>query len=229
MAALRVGAGLVSLTGSEEALKVQAAHVTSVMLKPAESDGALEQLLSDARVKAFCIGPAAGASAALKRKMVIGLKAGMSCVLDADALTAFAETPEQLFEAIQHDQARAVVMTPHEGEFVRVFSKLKDSIESKVEVARRAAKLSGAIIVLKGPDTVIAAPDGRAKINANAPPTLATAGSGDVLGGLITGLLAQGWPGFEAACAGVWLHGDAANKVKRRTLTAEDLVAAIGT
>lgn len=227
-AAARIGAGLVSIVGSEEALRIHAAHVTSVMLKPVESDSALDHLLSDKRVTAFCIGPAAGVSPALKRNVVAGLKAGMPCLLDADALTVFADAPERLFEAIQHDQARVVVMTPHEGEFGRIFSKLRDSIESKVEVARRAAKLSGAIIILKGPDTVIAAPDGRAKINTNAPPTLATAGSGDVLAGLVTGLLAQGWPGFEAACAGVWLHGDAANRVKRRTLIAEDLIEAIG-
>ena len=227
-AAARVGAGLVSLVGTEEALRIQAAHVTSVMLKPAESDSALAELLSDRRVTAFCIGPAAGVSHSLRRKVLEGLKAGMPCLLDADALTSFADTPDMLFDAIRDNLQRAVVMTPHAGEFARLFSKLKDSIESKVEVARRAAEMSGAIVVLKGPDTVIASPDGRAKINSNAPATLATAGSGDVLAGLITGLLAQGWPGFDAACAGVWLHGDAANRVKRRSLIAEDLVAVIG-
>ncbi|MBG1231464.1 NAD(P)H-hydrate dehydratase [Aestuariivirga litoralis] len=228
LAAARVGAGLVSLTGAEDALRVQAAHVTSIMLKPAESDSALVSLLSDRRIKAFCIGPAAGVSHALRRKVLDGLKSGPACVLDADALTAFADAPQSLFEAIQAHPERGCVLTPHEGEFNRLFSLLKDSIESKVEVARRAAALSGAVVVLKGADTVIASPDGRARINSNAPPTLATAGSGDVLAGLITGLLAQGWDAFGAACAAVWLHGEAAARVPRRTLIAEDLIGMIG-
>ncbi len=228
LAAARIGAGLTSITGPEDALKVHAAHVTSMMLKPAEGDAELKTLLEDRRISGFCIGPGAGVSALLRRNVLTALKAGPACALDADALTSFAGEGDDLFDAIKAIPERPCVFTPHDGEFGRLFKQLQDSIESKVEIARRAAAQSGAVIVYKGADTVIAAPDGRAKINNNAPPTLATAGSGDVLAGMITGLLAQGLPGFEAACAGVWLHGDAALKVKRRTVIAEDLIEAIG-
>ncbi len=227
-AAARSGAGLVSLVGPTDALRVQAAHVTSIMLKPVESDGDLHNLLADKRTTAMCIGPGAGAGPALQRKVLAALKDGPALVLDADALTSFAEDRDNLFSAIQARGSWACVFTPHEGEFARLFKELSGGIDSKVEVARRAAALCGAVVVLKGPDTVIASPDGRAVVNSNAPAKLATAGSGDVLAGIITGLLAQGWEGFEAACAGVWLHGEAANAVPRRTLIAEDLIEKLG-
>jgi hydroxyethylthiazole kinase-like uncharacterized protein yjeF len=150
-------------------------------------------------------------------------------VLDADALTSFSEAPNELFEAIFKAKAPSVVMTPHEGEFMRLFPGIAQGGESKIEKARAAAKKSGAILLLKGPDTVIAHPGGQACVNTNATARLATAGSGDVLAGIITGLLAQGMPGFESACAAAWLHADAANRITRRNIIAEDLIEALAT
>ena len=228
MAAARIGAGVVSIAGPEAALRVHAAHVSSIMLRVTESEAKLTTLLEDKRITALCIGPGAGISPVLRRKVLAALRADAACVLDADALTSFEGHAKELFHAIKANLTRPVVLTPHEGEFIRLFNGLTDSLESKVELVRRAAALSGAIVLLKGADTVIAAPDCRAKINANAPAKLATAGSGDVLAGIITGLLAQGMDGFDAACAGAWLHGDAGNKMNRRSLIAEDLIEALG-
>jgi ADP-dependent NAD(P)H-hydrate dehydratase / NAD(P)H-hydrate epimerase len=175
-------------------------------------------LLADTRRNAALIGPGAGVGAATRDKTVAALAAGKRVVLDADALTSFSDNPEALFSAIRSP----CVMTPHAGEFARLF----DPFGSKPERARRAARRSGAVILLKGADTVIAAPDGRIAINANAPPELATAGSGDVLAGMVLGLLAQGMESFAAAAAAVWVHGSAACRLGPG-LVAEDLVEAV--
>ncbi|MEI7599719.1 MAG: NAD(P)H-hydrate dehydratase [Aestuariivirga sp.] len=219
-AALRSGAGLVTISGTADALAVQAAHVSAIML----SDADLSSLLADRRKNAVCIGPAAGVGVDTRDLVETVLLSGAATVLDADALSSFSEENERLYRLVELGDGRPVVMTPHAGEFGRVFKGHAVQGESKIELARKAARRSGAVIILKGADTVIASPDGRARVNVNAPPSLATAGSGDVLAGIVTAMLAQGLPGFEAACAAVWLHGDAANRHGPRGLTAETLL-----
>ena len=216
--ALRTGAGLVTLAAPEAPFAIYAAALTGVIVHPVAGLDDFRALLADKRRNAMLIGPGAGVGAETREKTLAALEAGKRAVLDADALTSFADDPETLFSAIRSP----CVMTPHEGEFARLF----DPAGSKPERARRAARQSGAVIVLKGADTVIASPDGRVAINANAPPELATAGSGDVLAGIVLGLLAQGMEPFAAAAAAVWIHGDAARRVGPG-LISEDLIEAL--
>lgn len=205
--ALRIGAGLVTMASPKGALTENAAHLTAIMLTACEDADDLDDILSDERLNAILLGPGLGVGEATRALVAVAASAGRSLVLDADALTSFKGSAETLTAHLREGDAQAV-LTPHEGEFARLFGPAKGD-ESKLERARRAARSVGAVVVLKGADTVIAAPDGRAAINDHGTPYLGTAGSGDVLGGLILGLLAQDMPPFEAACAGVWLHGDA--------------------
>lgn len=217
--ALRVGAGLVTLASGEDALAVNAAQVTAIMVRHADGAEELGEMLSDRRFNAVLIGPGAGVDEETRENVLAILASGAATVLDADALTVFADQRDDLFTAVMAER-RPVVITPHDGEFTRVFPELAGL--PKLDRARLAARLSGAVVIYKGADTVIAAPDGRAAVNENAPPTLATAGTGDVLAGLVTGLLAQHMPVFEATCAAVWLHGATAAMLGPG-LIAEDL------
>lgn len=208
--ALRAGAGLVTLASPRDAMAVNAPASLAVMVRPVDGASELAAFLADRRFNAVALGPGLGVAEATCALVESALAGERSVVLDADALTSFSDDPRRLFRIIGARRGQATILTPHEGEFARVFKDSVGTAQSKLEKARRAARDSKGIVVLKGSDTVIAAPDGRAVINGNAPPWLATAGAGDVLTGIITGLTAQGMPGFEAACAGVWLHGEAA-------------------
>jgi ADP-dependent NAD(P)H-hydrate dehydratase / NAD(P)H-hydrate epimerase len=222
--ALRAGAGLVTLASPRDAFAVNAAALTAVMVRATDTVVEFAELLTDRRLDTCVIGPGAGVGARTRDFVLTALSAERRLVLDADALTSFADAPDRLFQAIKAMPDPLVVLTPHDGEFPRLFSDIsnKNPNRSKLERVRAAAERSGAIVLLKGSDTVVASPDGRAIIAANAPPWLATAGAGDVLAGMIAGLLAQGVPAFEAASIGVWMHGEAAREAGPG-LIAEDL------
>ena len=225
--ALRAGAGLVTLASPSSALMVNAAANTAVMVRAVDGAEELREFLRDARRNAVVLGPGGGVGKNMRDMVLAALAAERGVVLDADALTSFADEPQTLFAAIR-GRAADTIVTPHEGEFTRLFRAMPDVVNapSKLERARRAAAASGAVCLLKGSDTVVAAPDGRAAISENAPPWLATAGSGDVLAGFVAGLLAQGMTGFESAAAAVWLHGEAGTEAGPG-LIAEDLPEAV--
>lgn len=222
-AALRVGAGLVTLASPASALAENAGHLTAIMLRPCETADDLDDLLVDERLNVVLAGPGLGIGQATRDLVAVAAGVGRGLVLDADALTSFKGQAVEL-AALVADAGAQAVLTPHEGEFERLFSNTPATAGGlgKVERARRAAALSGAVVLLKGADSVIAAPDGRVAINDHGTPYLGTAGSGDVLGGLVAGLLAQGMPAFEAAAAAVWMHGDAGRRFGPG-LIAEDL------
>jgi ADP-dependent NAD(P)H-hydrate dehydratase / NAD(P)H-hydrate epimerase len=202
--ALRIGAGLVSVASPREAVEINAAHLTAIMVKPFEGSAGLADLLRDKRLNVVAIGPGCGVGEATKDLVAVALN--KQCVLDADALTSFQGDPAYLFRKLHP----GTVLTPHEGEFERLFPSLLTKSSNRIEAARAAAAEAGCVVLLKGPDTVVAVPDGRVSVATNAPPWLATAGSGDVLTGFILGLLAQHMEPFLAASAAVWMHGLAA-------------------
>ncbi len=226
MAGLRAGAGLVTIAAPADALFANAPHLTSIMLAEADDAAATTRLLSDRRKNAVVIGPGCGVGSRTRAKVRACLASGAAMVLDADALTSFTARPQELFDAIAELPGRPAILTPHDGEFARLFPDIAATDAPKPQRAKVAARLSGANVVLKGADTVVATPGGRCIINSNAPPQLATAGSGDVLAGIIAGLLAQGVPCVEAATAGVWIHGAAATRCGPGMI-AEDLPQAI--
>jgi len=221
--ALRAGAGLVTIASPREALAINAASNLAVMVRPVDGPAELGEFLTDKRRNAVVLGPGGGVGPPMRQQVLAALMSRAVVVLDADALTSFAEEPEVLVSAIRRREGN-VIMTPHEGEFTRIFSAIenKTNSHSKLEKTRLAAGYSGAVVVYKGADTVVADGGGRATIADNGPPSLATAGSGDVLAGIIAGLVAQGMRVFEAANAAVWLHGEAANEFGAG-LIAEDL------
>ncbi|CCV06790.1 conserved hypothetical protein [Mesorhizobium metallidurans STM 2683] len=233
LAAARSGAGAVTVLSPANAMQVNAAHLTSIMLRKAGAIEDVHDFVGERRPSSFVLGPGFGigdkardfALAVLARKRQDGGVEGL--VLDADGITSFRNAASMLFEAAGRPDAPTLTMTPHEGEFGRLFPDIvADKDLSKLARARAAAVRANAIIVYKGADTVIAAPDGRAAINGNGAPWLATAGSGDVLAGIIAGLLAQGMPAFEAACAAVWIHAEAGSRFGPG-LIAEDLPLAL--
>jgi len=205
-AALRIGAGLVSVASPPDAIAVNAAHLTAVMIKPFSGAAGLAELLADKRFNSVVIGPGCGVGRQTREMVAAVLATEAAVALDADALTSFQDHPADLFRLLREP----AVLTPHEGEFERIFKGVRTRAQNKVEAVRIVAAAAGCTVLLKGPDTVIARPDGIANVNTHAPPSLATAGSGDVLAGFIGGLMAQGLDSYRAASAAVWLHGEAA-------------------
>ncbi|MES5044279.1 NAD(P)H-hydrate dehydratase [Rhizobium nepotum] len=224
LSALKAGAGIVTIAAPKQALDVLSVMLTAVMSAGLDDADDLRRWLDDKRHGAFVLGPGFGDLE--KARQFVSLLGDKAIVLDADAITAFKDCAETLFDRVTSGSGK-FVLTPHEGEFARLFPDLAaDTALSKIERAQLASVRSGAVLVYKGADTVIAAPDGRALVNSNAPSSLATAGSGDVLAGIIGALLAQGTPAFEAAAAGVWLHGEAGSRAGAG-MTAEDLAHAV--
>ncbi|MPY72288.1 MAG: NAD(P)H-hydrate dehydratase [Alphaproteobacteria bacterium] len=203
-AAYRVGAGMVTIASPPDAVGLYASEMAGLLVSAVANAEEFVGLLKDARRNAVLVGPGCGVGLTTREMALAALTGERAAVLDADALTVFEEEPDVLCGALR---GRRCVLTPHDGEFRRLFRHVGDRLMR----ARAAAADCGATVLLKGADSVIATPDGRAAINENAPPTLATAGAGDVLAGLVLGLLAQGMAPFEAACAATWLHGAAAS------------------
>jgi hydroxyethylthiazole kinase-like uncharacterized protein yjeF len=218
-AAQRMGAGLVTVAAPATALPVYAESLESVIVRPCDALREWQTLVNDAKHPAILIGPGLGLGVARTQEVVAVLDSKRSCVLDADALTNFADQPETLLEKLYPE----CVLTPHEGEFARLFG---GGEGDKTARAVQAAERAGCIVLLKGAETIIAAPDGHVAINRNAPPWLATGGSGDVLAGMIVGLIAQKMSPFLSACAAAWMHGKIASD-HGPGLIAEDIVAGI--
>ncbi|MDJ0896218.1 MAG: NAD(P)H-hydrate dehydratase, partial [Alphaproteobacteria bacterium] len=209
-AAMRTGAGMVTLACAPEAARTYNLALENVVIAPVRDTASFFDLIDAPRARAALVGPGGGMIGATRERVLAALRAGKPTVIDADGLSVFEHTRALLFEELYVD----CLLTPHEGEFARLFDDLDEfqAGADRLSLTRAAARRSGATVLLKGPETVIAAPDGRAVINCNAPPTLATAGTGDVLAGIAAGLMAQGMDTFDAACAAAWLHAAAARQ-----------------
>lgn len=220
-AAARAGAGMVTVACDDESLLTYQAGFLSIMAKPIKESREFYKYIDHRKVSAVLIGPGNGVNHDVTEKVLEVLQnKNLKIILDADAISVFENNKSALLEGLKaHGNC---ILTPHEGEFKRLFKLNEDRLQS----AQDAAKISGAVVVLKGHETLIAAPDGRVAINKNAPATLATAGTGDVLAGIISGLFVQGMPAFEAACAGVYTHTKAANKLGKGMI-AEDLIGVL--
>ncbi len=221
-AAQRSGAGMATLASPSSALPIYAAALESVIVKPVDDLKGWRILLDDPKKTAVLIGPGAGVGSATKETVLAALASNKPCVLDADALSSFADDRNALFTAM-HEKC---VITPHEGEFSRLFGDSLPPYGDKLSKTKAAAAMARCVVLLKGADTTIASPDGYAVVNSNAPPWLATAGSGDVLAGIVAGLISCGMPALAAASAGAWLHGEAANSFGMGMI-AEDLISNI--
>ncbi len=231
-AALRAGAGLVTIAVPESARDVYASQMTSEMLRPVDDDLNKEdkkftKITENKKISSFLIGPGTGVKRATKSRVLAAAETGKSLVLDADALTIFQDDPQVLWQARARCPGASWVLTPHAGEFARIFPEITNDSISKLDLCRKAAEISSCIVVLKGSDTIVAAPDGRSVINTNAPPNLATAGSGDVLAGIVLAMVTRQVPAFEAACMSVWIHGEA-GRLSGVGVTSEGLLNAIG-
>ncbi len=229
--ALRIGAGLVTLACPLRALPEAAAQVTAVMLRGLDGPSGLGEILEDTRLNAVCLGPGLGLNQVTAELVRVVLETRRACVLDADALSRFQRMPESLFGMLHE----ACVLTPHGGEFARLFPDIAEKLDapaetgpaySKIDATREAAARAGCVVLFKGPDTVVADPEGRCSVNTaaydRAVPWLATAGAGDVLAGFITGLLARGFSPMRAAETAAWLHVECARSFGPG-LIAEDL------
>jgi len=229
-AAARAGAGAVTVLSEANAIAANAAHLTSIMIARVDSIDEAVALVEERKAHTLVFGPGLGASPKVGRFLIdmmprLGSKA--TIVVDASAITSLASDPEAFFASCHAAESPRLVLTPHTGEFARLFRELaEDKSLSKLDRASKAAERTNAVVVLKGADTVIAEPGGRAAINCNGSPWLATAGSGDVLSGIIAGLVAQGMPTFDAACAAVWIHAEAGTRFGMG-LIAEDLPLAL--
>ncbi len=225
MAAARSGAGITAIAVPESALNIYASQLLSIMAKPYSDTSSLHTLINDKRIGALLIGPGAGVSDTTRQTTLNMLKTAKPVVIDADALTVFAREPDRLHKSI----SGPCVLTPHDGEFQTLFNmQPANTTEQRIIQTRAAAASVGCVVLLKGTETIIAAPDGSICLNPDAPFTLATAGAGDVLAGMITSLLAQGMPAFEAAAAATWIHSEAA-RLFGVGMIAEDLPELIPT